>query len=177
VPTGTVDWGTYVAGGNVALTTVTPTQGQSTFFVSAEAPLIGTGTSVVSLAPPASGTGPVEIAVPALLSSSATGTVSITVSPGTPGKYNQGELILSHDGQIVQTVAIDSLLTQNGGATLQVQGIPVGGSASAFDNSVYYVSTRAWNSTDPAGTLQRQSITTPIDLSSGSATGPTVNVD
>src|SRR6185437_5105824 len=34
VPTGTIDWGTYVSGGNVALATVSPTQGQSVYFVS-----------------------------------------------------------------------------------------------------------------------------------------------
>lgn len=178
VPTGTLDWGTYASGGNVALTTVTPTQGQSVYFVSAQAPLFSDqGELVTTLAPPASGTGPVPVTMPILSPTTGSGSLSITVAPTVAGKYNRGELIVSHDGTIVQTVAIDTALTQNGGATLTVQGIPAGGSASSFDNAVYYVSTRAWNTSDPAGTLQRQSFTTPIDLSSGSATGPTVNVD
>lgn len=178
VPTGTIDWGTYVSGGNVALTSVTPMQGQSVYFVSAQAPSFTDEEQLVTtLGPPASGTGPVPIAMPTLSPAAGSGSVSMTVAPVTAGKYDRGELILSHDGAIVQTVAIDTALTQNGGATLTVQGIPAGGSASSFDNAVYYVSTRAWNSSDPAGTLQRQSFTTPIDLSSGSATGPTVNVD
>ena len=79
------------------------------------------------------------------------GTVSIAVTPIAAGKYNQGELIVSHDGAIVQTVAIDSALTQNGGATLQILGVPAGGSASAIDNAVYYLSVRAWNSANTAG--------------------------
>jgi hypothetical protein len=178
VPTGTIDWGTYVSGGNVALTSVTPVQGQSVYFVSAQAPLFTDQEQLVTaLSPPASGTGPVGVAMPTLSPTAGSGSVSITVAPVTAGKYNRGELIISHDGAIVQTVAIDTALTQNGGATLTVQGIPAGGSASSFDNAVYYVSTQAWNSSDPAGTLQRQAFTTPIDLSSGSATGPTVNVD
>lgn len=178
VPTGTIDWGTYVSGGNVALTTVTPSQGQSVYFVSGQAPLFSDqGALVTSLSPPANGTGPVGIALPALSPTAGNGSLSITVVPVTPGKYDRGELIVSHDGAIVQTMAIDTALTQNGGATLTVQGIPAGGSASSFDNAVYYVSTRAWNTSDPAGTLQRQSFMNPIDLSSGSATGPTVNVD
>jgi len=178
VPTGTLDWGTYNSGGNVALSTVTPVQGQSVYFVSAQAPLFSDQQQIVAtLGPPASGTGPVGLAMPTLSPTTGSGSVSITVVPVTAGKYNRGELIVSHDGAIVQTVAIDTALTQNGGATLTVQGIPAGGSASSFDNAVYYVSTRVWNSNDPAGTLQRQSFTTPIDLSSGSATGPTVNVD
>ncbi|HWG31126.1 MAG TPA: DUF4382 domain-containing protein [Steroidobacteraceae bacterium] len=178
VPTGTLDWGTYVSGANVALTTVTPTQGSSVYFISAQAPLFSDqGQLVATLSPPANGTGPVPVVMPTLTPTAGSGSVSVTVAPVTAGKYDRGELIVSHDGAIVQTVAIDTALTQNGGATLTVQGIPAGGSASSFDNAVYYVSTRAWNSSNPAGTLQRQSFTTPIDLSSGSATGPTVNVD
>ena len=176
VPTGTIDWGTYSSGGNVALTTVTPVQGISAYFVAAQAPLFTDGQLVSTLGPPASGTGPVAIALPTLAPAAGSGSMSVTVAPVTPGKYDHGELIVSHDGAIVQTVAIDSALTQNGGQTLQVQGIPAGGSTSS-DNAVYYVSTRAWKSSDPAGTLQLQSFTTPVDLSAGSATVPTVNVD
>jgi hypothetical protein len=177
VPSGAIEWGTYVSGGNVALSTATPTQGASTYLLSAQAPLFAAGQLLAVLGPPASGSGPVPVAMPTLVPAGGSGSVSIRVAPVTPGKYDRGELIFSHDGQVVQTVAIDTALTQNGGATLQVSGIPIGGAASSFDNSVYYVSTRAWLSSDPAGTLQRQSFTTPIDLSSGSATVPAVNVD
>lgn len=176
VPMGTIDWGTYTSGGNVALTTVTPVQGASVYFIAAQAPLFTEGQLVTTLGPPASGTGPVGIAVPAMVPTAGSGSMSITVGAVTPGKYDRGELIVSHDGAIVQTVAIDSALTQNGGQTLQVRGIPAGGSTSS-DNAVYYVSIRAWNSSDPVTTLQLQSFDTPVDLSSGSATVPTVNVD
>lgn len=179
VPTGTIDSGTYVSGGNVSLASSTPAQGASTYLIAGQASLFAAGTLATVLAPPSSGTGPVQVAIPAL--QPVTGAVSsgivVTVIPALAGKYDHGELIVSHDGAIVQTVAIDSALTQNGGAALQVPGIPGGGSASSFDNAVYYVSTRAWNSRNPAGTLQRQSLTTPVDLSAGSVTGLTVNVD
>lgn len=176
VPTGTIDWGTYASGGNAALTTVTPVQGQSAYFIAAQAPLFTDGQLVTTLGAPASGTGPVGIAMPAMLPTAGSGSMSITVGAVTPGKYDHGELIVSHDGAIVQTVAIDSALTQNGDQTLQVQGIPAGGSTSS-DNAVYYVSIRAWNSSNPVTTLQLQSFDTPVDLSSGSTTVPTVNVD
>ena len=178
LPTGTIDSGTYASGGSVALTTSTPVQGASTYLVSAQAPLFGDGTLVTLLAPPSSGSGPVPVAVPTLApaAGAVSGSVGITVTAAA-GKYDHGELIVSHDGAIVQTVAIDSALTQNGGATLQILGIPGGGSASSFDNAVYYVSTRAWNSSDPVHTLQRQSFTSPVDLSAGSVTGLSVNVD
>ena len=179
LPSGAIDSGTYVSGGNVALTTSTPVQGVSTYLVSAQAPLFSDGTLLTVLAAPSSGSGPVQVTIPTLVpaAGAASGSISVTVTPVQAGKYDRGELILSHDGAIVQTIAIDSALTQNGGATLQVLGIPGGGSASSFDNAVYYVSTRAWLSSNPAGTLQRQTFTSPVDLSAGSLTGLSVNVD
>jgi Domain of unknown function (DUF4382) len=179
LPTGTIDSGAYVSGGNVTLTTSTPAQGDSAYLVSAQAPLFSDGTLITVVGPPTSGSGPVPVSLPTLVPAggAGSGSMGITVTPALAGRYDRGELIISHDGAIVQTVAIDTALTQNGGATLQVQGIPAGGSASSFDNAVYYVSTRAWNSSDPAGTLQRQSFTVPVDLSAGSVTGLSVNVD
>src|SRR5262249_46305037 len=101
-------------------------------------------------------------------------TLSLTVSASTPGKYDQGELIVSHDGAVVQTVAIDTALTQNGGQNIIIGGLP-GGTSS----SVYYLSTRAWKNSggDPSGTLQRQSFVTPVDLRSGSISGLTLTVN
>ena len=178
VPTGTLQWGTYASGG-VSLTTVTPNEGLSTYLVAGQAPLFSDGVLLASFGPPSSGTGPVQITMPTLqpATGAGNGTVSVTVTPSAPGKYDQGELILSHDGAIVQTVAIDSALTQNGGATLQILGIPAGGSASALGNAVYDLSVRAWNSANTATPVQRQWYAQPVDLSSGSVTGLAVNVD
>jgi hypothetical protein len=178
VPTGTVEWGTYSSGG-VSLTTATPSEGASTYQVAGQASLFADGALLASFAPLSSGTGAVQVTMPTLQpgSGTAAGTVSVAVTPSVAGKYDQGELILSHDGAIVQTVAIDSALTQNGGATLQILGVPAGGSASAIDNAVYYLSVRAWNSANTAVPVQRQWYTQPVDLSSGSVTGLSVTVD
>ncbi len=178
VPTGALQWGTYASGG-VSLTTATPNEGASSYLVAGQAPLFADGAPLASFGPPSSGTGPVQIAMPTLQppTGAANGTVSVAVTPSVAGKYNQGQLILSHDGAIVQTVAIDSALTQNGGATLQISGVPAGGSAGAIDNAVYYLSVRAWNSTNTAVPVQRQWYTQPVDLSSGGVTGLSVNVD
>ena len=177
--TGTIDFGTYVSDGNVALTAATAVQGAATYLVSAQAPQFSDGALTTALAAPSSGTGPVQVAMPVLspAAGAATSSISVTVAATTPGKYDHGELIVSHNGGIVQTVAIDSALAQNGGSTLLIPGLPGGGAVSSFDNAVYYVSIRAWNSRDPAGTLQRQSYATPVDLRSGSVTGLSVNVD
>jgi hypothetical protein len=170
---GTIDYGTY-SSGSVTLQTVTPVEGAGIYLLAATAPMFADGVFGATVAPPQSGT--VLVTVPELLPAGGTGsaTVAVTISPATNGKYDKGELIVSHDGAVVQTVAIDSALTQNSGATLQVAGLPAGG--GSFDNSIYYLSVRAWRSTDPAGTLSRQSYSTPVDLSTGSAVAQTLTV-
>ncbi len=176
---GTIDFGTYVSGASVSLTPATPAQGAATYVVSAQAPLFSDAALTTAVAAPASGTGPVLIAMPILspAAGATASTLSMTVAATTPGKYDHGELIVSHGGGIVQTVTIDSALAQNGGSALLIPGLPGGGTASSVSDAVYYLSTRAWNSKDPAGTLQRQSYATPVDLRSGSVSGLSVNVD
>ncbi len=170
---GTIDYGTY-SSGTVTLQTVTPVEGAGVYLLAATATMFADGVFGAKVAPPQSGT--VLVTVPALLPAggAASGTIAVTISPAMNGKYDKGELMVSHDGAVVQTVAIDSALTQNGGTTLQVAGLPAGG--GSFDNSIYYLSVRAWRSTDPAGTLSRQSYSTPVDLSTGSAVAQTLTV-
>ncbi len=170
---GTIDYGTY-SSGTVTLQTVPPVEGAGVYLLAATATMFADGAFGATVAPPQSGT--VLVTVPALLPAggAASGIIPVTISPATNGKYDKGELIVSHDGAVVQTVAIDSLLTQNSGTTLQVAGLPAGG--GLFDNSIYYLSVRAWRSTDPAGTLSRQSYSTPVDLSTGSAVAQTLTV-
>ena len=178
VSQGTLDFGTYASGSDVSLQTATPVEGAGGYLLSAQAALFADGALSSTIAPPQSGSGPELVVVPTLLPAdgAGSGTVSVTVAPSTGGKYNHGQLIVSHDGAVVQTVTIDSALTQNGGATLLVAGLPAGGGGGSFDNAVYYLSVRAWNSSNPAGTLTRQSYTTPVDLSTGSAAAQTLTV-
>ena len=166
----TIDYGTYASGGNVTLTSATPTQGAGNYLLSAQAPLFADATLITTV-----GSGTTLVTPPALTPAGATSsTLSLTVSAATPGKYDQGELIVSHDGAVVQTVAIDRALTQNGGQNIIIGGLPGGASSS-----VYYLSVRAWRNAggDPAGSLQRQSFVTPVDLRSGSISGLTLTVN
>ena len=71
-------------------------------------------------------------------------------------------------GRIVQTVALDSVLTQSANATLTISGLPGGGSApGTFADGLYYVSVRVWNTSNPASTLNREIYPTPLDLRTG----------
>jgi len=167
--TGTIDSGTYAASGaSVTLVGAAPAEGAGRYLVAATAPSFtdGTLTTTVS-APPVGTTTPVPVPVPALtLAPGVTsGSISASVTQVTAGKYDHGELLVTHDGALVATTPVDAALLQGAGATITVNGVPSGTSAD-----LYYVAVRAWNSRDATGTLQRQSYPTAIDLR-GSATG------
>lgn len=160
----TIDFGTYADGNDVALTTAIPLQGAGVYTISAQSPLFAAGVLTDTVAAPGGGAGTVQTSVRALkqLSGSTAGTIALTVFPLTAGKYDRGEAVVSHDGAIIQTLAIDSALTQATGATLSIGGLPGGA-----DEDFYYVSARVWNSKDPDGTLHRQSGLIPADLRAG----------
>ena len=80
------------------------------------------------------------------------------VSGAAPGKYDQGQLLLSHDGALVATASLGAVLTQGAGGIVTVAGLPAG-----TPDAVYYATIRAWNSTDTS-TVQRQWYPQVIDL-------------
>ncbi len=167
--TGTLDSGTYsTSGTSVTLVSAAPAEGAGRYLVAASAPAFTDGalTNTVS-APPAGTTTPVVVTVPALtLAPGATsGSIAASITQATAGKYDHGELLVTHDGTLVATTPLDAALAQGAGATLTIDGLP-----TLTAEALYYVSVRAWNSRDASGTLQRQSYPTAIDLR-GSATG------
>ena len=48
------------------------------------------------------------------------GSVVAAVTPTTPGKYDHGQLLVSHEGQLVSQVALDSVLAQGGSVSVSV---------------------------------------------------------
>jgi len=100
--------------------------------------------------------------------------LSVSVSAATC-KCDQGQLILSHDGAIVATAALDSALARGGSVTLT--GLPGGTGSTSFSPGLYYVSVRAWSSSDPNGTLRREVFPTPVDLRSGSTTSYSLTIN
>ena len=109
------------------------------------------------------------VTLPALTLAAGTtsGSLSALVHPASPGRYDQGELLVSHNGTLVATASISAALAGAGGS-VTVSGLP-----SETADAVYYVSVRAWNSSDPAGTLQRQWYPSVIDMT-GSSRGAIV---
>jgi hypothetical protein len=92
------------------------------------------------------------------------------VSVATPGKYNEGELVLTQNGALVAVTSLSAYLGSAQSTATLFSSVP-GGTAS----SVYYAEAWVWNSSDPSA-LSRQPQSTPIDLSSGSASGVTITI-
>lgn len=165
--TGTVDSGTWSStGASIAVVSAAPAEGAGGYTVAATAPSFADGalTTKVS-APSSSSTTAVLIpALPAMQFASGVtqGSVSATVTLAAPGKYDQGELLLTHNGALVASTPIDAVLKSGGSVTLSA--VPAGTAAA-----VYYVAVRAWNSASPTKILQRQSVAGALDMSSSSS--------
>jgi len=161
--TGTVDSGTYSASGaSVTLVSAAPAEHAGGYLVAASAPSFTDGPP-----PPTVSAGTTTPVVPGLtLAPGVTsGSISASVIQATAGKYDHGELLVTHDGALVATAPLNTALAQGAGATITVNGLPTGTSAA-----LYYVSVRAWSLRNASVKLQRQSYPTAIDLR-GSATG------
>jgi hypothetical protein len=160
---GTVDSGTWSTNGTVTVVSGAPKEGAGTYLVAATAPGFSDGTldPKVSVSLPKSGTAMVVVPALALESGATAGSLSAAVVATAPGKYDQGQLLVSHDGKLIATTSLDAVLKQGSGGIVTVAGLP-----SGTPDAVYYATVRAWNSTssNPADTVQRQWYPQVIDL-------------
>jgi Domain of unknown function (DUF4382) len=175
---GTIDSGTYnTSGSTVTLVSAAPVETAGGYLVAASAPGYAdgplSGPLTTTVAAPQSGSTAPPVTVPGLTlaAGSNAGSISVSITQATAGKYDRGELLLGHDGTLIASAPLDTALAQGAGATVTVSGVP-----SGTPTALYYAAVRAWNSTNPApkpsGTLQLQSYPTAIDLrgsTSGSA--------
>ncbi len=162
---GTVDSGTWSTNQTVPLVSAAPKEGQGTYLVAASAAGFSDGpldANKYFVSRPSSG-GTATVVLPALpLESGATaGSLAATVVASTPGKYDQGQLLLSHDGVLVAATPLDMVLKQGAGGVVTMPGLP-----SGTPDALYYATVRAWNSSaaQPASTVQRQWYPQVIDL-------------
>jgi Domain of unknown function (DUF4382) len=163
---GTVDSGTWSTNGTVTIVSAAPKEGVGAYLVAASAPGFSDGTlsKSVSVSQPTSG-GTAMVVLPALTleSGASAGSLAAAVVAATPGKYDQGQLLLSHDGALVASAPLDAVLSQGTGGIVTVPGLPAG-----TPDAVYYATVRAWKSTDPSG-VQRQWYPQAIDLRSSTS--------
>jgi uncharacterized protein DUF4382 len=159
---GTVDSGTWSTNQTVPLVSAAPKESAGTYLVAASAPGFSDGpldANKYSVSRPGSGTA---------------GSLAATVVASAPGKYDQGQLLLSHDGVLVAAGSLDTVLKQGAGGVVTMPGLP-----SGTPDALYYATVRAWNSSaaQPVTTVQRQWYPQVIDLrtSTSAAISLTVN--
>jgi hypothetical protein len=174
--TGTVDSGTYVSSGaTITVVSAAPAEGAGSYQVAASAPLHADGPLGTTVAAPTTAgvttAGPVQLATLALAAGNSAASVAASVQASSSGKYDHGELMLSRNGQLIASAPLDAALVAGGG-TVQLAGVPGG-----MPGSVYYVSVRAWNSSDPAGTLTRQWYPDAVDLRSATSANLQVSIN
>jgi hypothetical protein len=170
---GMVGSGTYSSnGGTITITYATPAEGAGTYTVAATAPLYSDGypsahNTVVAPSTTADtpATAAVPVVVPGLTPSngSAAGSITAEISQSSPGKYDQGELIVSHNGAIAGSAKLDKALVATG-QNVTIPGLPSGTS--------YYLSVIVWNSAQVSAQnpgFTYESVATPVTLSGGSA--------
>jgi len=159
--TQTIDSGTFTSGGsNIRVVSAAPKETAGTYIVAAFAPYYTGGalTPTVSQANPAT-------SIPGLtLIAGTPGTISATVTQGTPGVYDSGQLLVSHDGQLIATAPLNPLFTQPSPVVINVSGMP-----AQTSSALYYVSVQVWLASNPAS-LKIESSPTPVDLR-GSTSG------
>ncbi len=168
---GTIDSGTYVASGEtVNIVSAAPVEGAGNYTVAASAPGYSDGPLTTTVGPPKTGSALVQLPGLSLASGAGPGSVVATVTPAKAAEFDHGQLLVSHEGTLVASVPLDTVLTQGGGTVAAT--VPAG-----TPSSYYYLSVRVWNSRNPAGTLSRQSFPTVLDLRSGSSAALPVTIN
>jgi hypothetical protein len=147
-----------------------PSEGSGVYRVAAIAPNFNDGplTPTVTAPNPVTTT-PVLVGLsPLTVATGGTAeTLTVETSVIAPGKYNGGELILSANGAIIAVASLSAVLNETAGS-VTFANVPGGTSENLLSTS-YNLSAWVWNSSNPTGTLSRQSSPTGIDMSGGSA--------
>jgi Domain of unknown function (DUF4382) len=168
--------GAYNSGNTISFSTVRPLEGIGGYQIVSEGTLraasaLNTGAPgtvlqslgsprVLAIVPP----------LPGIASGGTIGTLSGTVTVGSPGRYDTGALLVSQGGQLVDSLNISTALA--GGArsfTFTDPTVPAG-----LPLAVYDVSVRAWKSTNPTGTLARIGLVNQVDLRQSTAVNVTI---
>lgn len=143
---GSVQVGSYAAGGPIPLSPQAPQEGPGAYQVWFNAPNF-TRT-------PATGTGNVNAAAAtvtapaALLQGSdiaALGTISGTLVVSNASNWTNGQLVLTRMGNIVNTLDVSNLVSSSTGGNFSVPWLPAGSSTQPFAAAYYYAYLRLWN--------------------------------
>lgn len=181
IPADNLAVGTYSSGTTLTLTTQTPLEGTGAYKLASSGALFGDGAFGDTLTAPATGTTTATtFNAPALAipTGAVAGTITATVNVSTPNRYDKGALVITHDGAIVTSVLLDSLLVPaQASGVLTISAVPAGDGTTAFAEGTYYAEAWAWNSSDPSGSFVRQPAGTLIDLRATPNASVTLTLD
>jgi len=154
-----------------------PSEGSSVYQVAAIAPNFNDGPLGTKVTAPAGTTTVAVTTLPPLTAAtgSTSGTIDVKTEVSAPGKYTNGELILSQNGAIVAVTSLASVLDQSSGS-VTFSHVPGASSTQGANNGAYELSAWVWNASNPSGTLTRESSPTGVSLSSGT-TSTSVTID
>ncbi len=161
-------------GRDTSLRTVTPKEGGARHAVAAWSVQHGHGAfAAITLRPASPASDLATFTVPAvqIASPAVSGTLSATVTIGTPAKYDQGVLVATREGGLVALAPLDTVLQQSvGSAFIDIAPVPAGTTDAALATGLYFLEAWAWNSADALDTFTRHSGAEAVDLR-GSASG------
>ncbi|HSY08907.1 MAG TPA: DUF4382 domain-containing protein [Steroidobacteraceae bacterium] len=177
--TGPINVVIYSGGAAATPVSEPPSEGSGAYQVAAIAPnfndgALGTKVTVPNPSPTTAVL--VSVAALSVASGATSDSVTVTTAVAAPGKYNNGELILSQNGAIVAVAALGAVLDQSSGS-VTFSRVPGGTASQTLATGLYDLSAWVWNSSNPSGTLSRQSSPKSVDLRSGTATGTTITID
>jgi hypothetical protein len=165
-------------GSELALIAAAPREGAASYSIAAFALLYGYGDFArAPLGPPTPSTSTATFTVPeiAIREPAAAGTIAATVTTATPGKYDNGALLVTHDGAVVTSAPLATTLSGPQVSTVvDIANVPSG---SDFELGLYYLEAWAWSSADPEGSFTRQPVSAAVDLRGASAASADVAVD
>ena len=178
--TGAIAVGTFVSNQTPVLTTVTPVEGAAAYAIATSAASFddaNLGETVKAPTPISSNPTLFTAPLPTVPATASADSVAVTVNVASPGRYDRGALIITRDGAIVTATSLDTALEQNQpSVNLSLADVPGGSATASFAAGVYYAEVWVWSSSDPTGTLSRQPYSAAIDLSTGSASGITIDI-
>ncbi len=83
-------------------------------------------------------------------------------------RVNAGVLIVAQDGEVVNVISLDAALAAAAGSqTFSVGNIPGGSGATTFAAGIYQIDARTWLTSDAAGAVRANSLSTSVSLRNG----------
>ncbi len=111
---GGLQYGTYVSGGIISLTTVNPSQGAATYAIACASSIPAFGEGALSTTVVSSGTSATAlftVSAPPVPSGSTANGLTGTLSIASPGTYDNAELFLTFNGALVAAAPLKAYLS------------------------------------------------------------------